>query len=75
MEKSSGPSLDRICGRVTLQKGGGGHRERKFMVIFCKPPQYFRTNSNEDKLSVSPKGRKGFVQVLMQHLESCQGFE
>lgn len=54
---------------------GGAHRERKFMVIFCKPPQYFRTNSNEDKLSVSPKGRKGFVQVLMQHLESCQGFE
>lgn len=26
------------------------------MVNFCNPPQYFKTNSNRDKLGVSPKG-------------------
>lgn len=30
------------------------------MVSFFNPPQYFKTNSNRDKLGVSPKGQERF---------------
>lgn len=45
------------------------------MVSFCNLSQYFKTNSNRDKLGVSPKGWERFIQVLIQHLEGCPGFE
>ena len=60
MKKSRGLPLDKMSGRVTLQKrrhtGMGS-----LWPFFATLPQYFRTNSNEGKFIMGPKVRKGFI--------------
>lgn len=56
--KKYNPPLDGMSGKVTLQMIA--HRNGKITVVFCNPPQYLGTNSNEDNLSVSQKGQERF---------------